>query len=90
MVTDERKEAARESIEKHVQDFIDVYAGAEAGDEPELHLPVLRAWVFITVHDDAIDPSIGATYRMVKANQGMHESVGLLHVALIDYARDEW
>jgi hypothetical protein len=87
MVSEERREDARAAIESAIEDFQDVYAEEDFEGTP-IGLPVLRAWVLVTVHDDAIDPTINATHRMTKTYQSTHESVGLLALAQNDYMRD--
>lgn len=78
-MTEKRSDEARLAIEKVIHDFIDVFV---EDDEGIMHLPVLADWILLTVYDDAIDPTIGASYRMCRENQSTHQSVGLLSIAL--------
>jgi hypothetical protein len=87
-MTEERSDEARLAIEKVVQDFVDVFVH-DQDDEGLMHLPVLQDWVLLTVHDDAIDPTIGASYRMCRKNQSTHQTAGLLTIALDQFLHPE-
>jgi hypothetical protein len=80
MFTEERCDEARAEIENVIERYPDVFCADTTGSDVDLHLPVLRAWVLIAVHDDANDPSIGATFRLVKRFQAEHETIGMLEL----------
>ena len=69
MFTEERCDEARAEIENVIERYPDVFCADTTGSDVDLHLPVLRAWVLIAVHDDANDPSIDATFRLTKRFQ---------------------
>lgn len=81
MSTELRNDEARLAIEKVISEYVDVFV-YDQDDEGLMHMPVLTDWILLAVHDDAIDPTIGASYRMCRKNQSTHQSVGLLHIAL--------
>jgi hypothetical protein len=81
MFTEQRCDEARTAIEDVIESYSDVFCADTEGSGEELHLPVLRAWVLVTVHDDANDLSIGATFQMTKQWQALHETLGLFDLA---------
>ena len=85
--TDERSQAAREAVETLIAEYRDVFAARDF-DGHEVEMPVLSAWVLVTCHDDAADPSIGACHRLTPRYQWRHESIGLMEMAIHDYYRD--
>lgn len=73
---------AHEAIEELIRQYSDVFI--QGDDQEEFHMPILSAWVLVTVHDDAVNPAINASYRMCRYYQASHESIGLLTLAMDD------
>ena len=81
MVDDKRKDDARAAIERAIDEYGDVFVN---DDEDVMRMPVLAHWVLVTTHDDALDPTLEASFRINRKNMGRHETVGLLSIALDD------
>ena len=83
-MSSERCDEARLAIEKVINEYGDVFVN---DDEGKMHMPVLSCWVLMTTHDDAIDPTILAAYRMSRKNMATHETAGMLYLALQEMQR---
>ena len=82
--SDSRTDDARAAIEHAINEFSDVFVN---DDDGKMHMPVLSCWILMTTHDDGVDPTILAAYRMSRKNMATHETAGMLYLALQELGR---
>jgi len=85
MSTEERRDECRAALEHVIDAFGDVFVKNDG--ERTMAMPVLGHWVLITTHDDALDPTVLASYRMSRKNMATHETAGLLYLNLQELQR---
>lgn len=80
-MTDERaahRDRLRDDLEALLSKHIDFLAA-------NAEMPMLGDWVLLVCHDDAADNTRGAFYKLNRAGQWTHRTVGLLIAAADDY-----
>ena len=89
-MTKERDDEAAEAIQAVIEAYSDVFCANDLDDGVEIHMPILRAWVLICVHDDLNDATLGAWNVTTKKFQAAHETVGMLELAKHNALEHQW